>query len=181
MNELASAFRQTVASLADTGFEIFDGFVVSINEGDGTCDVNISGEGEPELVLPGVSMRSVADGDKSGIMFIPEVGAHVVFCKVEGQSDYVLIKTSKLKKTVLNCDNIVFNEGLNEGLVKAPELTEKLNALEKQLNELKQILSSWTPVPQDGGAALKGVISSWAGNSLLETQQSEIENDKIKH
>lgn len=165
----------------DHGIEIYDGFVTEVKESDQLCAVNIAAEGEEPIIFPDIKLRSVADGDKSGIMFIPAVGAHVVFCKIEGQNDYVLIKTSKLQKTVLNCDNIVFNEGLNKGMVKAPELTKKLNALEKQLNDLKQIFSTWTPVSQDGGAALKGVISSWAGNSLLETEQTEIENEKIKH
>lgn len=163
------------------GIEIFDGFVADVNEAEQTCSVNIAAEGEEALILPGVALRSVSDGDNAGIMFIPERGSHVVFCKIEGQSDYVLIKTSKLRKVILNCDDIVINEGLNEGLVKVLALTDKLNAIENEINELKNALLAWMPIPNDGGAALKSVVTGWASQAMTLTNIKELQNDKIKH
>ena len=46
---------------------------------------------------------------------------------------------------------------------------------------MKQILSSWSPVPNDGGAALKGAIAGWASNKITQTKPDDIENIKIKH
>ena len=61
------------------------------------------------------------------------------------------------------------------------DLTERLNIIEKDINKLKKVFSSsWTPVPQDGGAALKGAAASWAGATLTETQRSDYENEKVK-
>lgn len=47
-------------------------------------------------------------------------------------------------------DEIVLNGGTLGGLVKVGELTERLNLIEKDINSLKQKLSGWTPVPNDG-------------------------------
>ena len=38
------------------------------------------------------------------------------------------------------------------------------------------------PPPQpDSGAALKGIIQTWASTPLIETQLSDIENENIEH
>ena len=66
-------------------------------------------------------------------------------------------------------------------MVKVKELTKKLNAVEKDLNNLKTIITSWTPVASDGGAALKAIITSWATQSITPTAQNELENKNVKH
>ena len=66
------------------------------------------------------------------------------------------------------------------GLVKVEELVKKLNAVEKDLNSLKQVFQGWVTVPQDGGAALKTAATTWATQQLTETQKSDIENEKVK-
>ena len=66
------------------------------------------------------------------------------------------------------------------GLVKVGELTERLNLIEKDINSLKQKLSGWTPVPNDGGSALKTALSSYTSESLKETQVRDIENERVK-
>lgn len=78
-------------------------------------------------------------------------------------------------------DKVIYHNGENKGIVKVEPTTDKLNALEQSINDLKQIFTSWTPSPQDGGAALKSVVSSWAGQQLTETQISDLENEKITH
>ncbi|MEG1581345.1 MAG: hypothetical protein RR386_08820 [Bacteroidaceae bacterium] len=79
-------------------------------------------------------------------------------------------------------DGLVFNGGKLGGILKIEDVVKKINALEKEMNALKNVFStSWVPVPQDGGAALKIAATSWAVNMLKETQKSELEDDKIKH
>ena len=46
------------------------------------------------------------------------------------------------------------NGGSLGGLVKVEDITTRLNLIEKDINKLKQAFTSWSPVPQDGGAAL---------------------------
>ena len=65
-------------------------------------------------------------------------------------------------------------------LTKVGELTERLNLIEKDINSLKQKLSGWTPVPNDGGSALKTALSSYTSESLKETQVRDIENERVK-
>ena len=93
---------------------------------------------------------------------------------VEGQeTDAFLISANEV-------DEIVLNGGTLGGLVKVGELTERLNLIEKDINSLKQRLSGWTPVPNDGGSALKTALSSYTSESLKETQVGDIENEKVK-
>jgi hypothetical protein len=69
----------------------------------------------------------------------------------------------------------------NEGLVKVNELTHKLNALEKDLNELKTLISNWIPVNEDGGASLKAALTSYCSNKLELTNKENIQNENVKH
>jgi hypothetical protein len=78
-------------------------------------------------------------------------------------------------------NDVIINTGVNGGMVKVSELTTKLNNLENDINDLKSIFSSWTPVPSDGGAALKLLLTPYYGQTLTPTAQSEIENTKVKH
>lgn len=77
-------------------------------------------------------------------------------------------------------DEIVLNGGTLGGLVKVGELTERLNLIEKDINSLKQKLSGWMPVPNDGGSALKTALSAYFTESLQETQVKDIENERVK-
>lgn len=85
-------------------------------------------------------------------------------------------------------EKIIFNRGDNAGLVKVIELTDKLNNLEKKVNNL---LSHYkTHVHIDPISGFTGVLMPPLGSPdtvtpvplpLTETQQTEIENDKILH
>ncbi|MBQ5596391.1 MAG: hypothetical protein IIU75_04870 [Rikenellaceae bacterium] len=74
---------------------------------------------------------------------------------------------------------IEFNGGENKGMVLAESVKDKLNKIEDDINALKSAMSSWTPVPNDGGASLKAATSTWFAQRLVSTQLSDIENDKI--
>jgi len=79
-------------------------------------------------------------------------------------------------------ESIKIDGGENAGMVKVIELTKRLNAIEKSINDLKNVLKSWTPpAAPDGGAALKALSASWSNTQLEETQRSALENEKIKH
>ena len=67
------------------------------------------------------------------------------------------------------------------GLVKIAELTDKINLLERELNDLKSALGRWTPVKSDGGAALKLAITSWSAKQLSLTRRGDYEDTKVKH
>ena len=167
------------------GYEIFDGIVSHVDESSNMISVDLD-EG---ITMPDVLLRAASDDDSTGVIMIPTIGSYVVFAQVRGEHDYVLIKTTKLDKVivdvaiklVLNAPETVFNEGNNGGIPIASNVSDRLNVVEKALNDMKQILSSWSPVPNDGGAALKGAIAGWASNKITQTKPDDIENIKIKH
>ena len=78
-------------------------------------------------------------------------------------------------------EGIVFNGGKLGGIIKIEELTTKLNTIEQDINSLKQSLSSWTPIPSDGGAALKAAVTSWAGKQLQKSKRGDYEDPNVKH
>ena len=60
-------------------------------------------------------------------------------------------------------------------------MTDRLNELETLWNQLKTDFSSWTPVPSDGGAALKAILAAGIGlKTVPNSQVADFENEKIK-
>jgi hypothetical protein len=152
---------------ADEG-DIFTAKVLSVDEAEGTMEVEHEG-----LTFFDVRLRAVADGGK-GFIIIPKKDTYITVGIIEKNGRYVMLNCSEVEK-------IIINGGDNDGLVKVKEVTKKLNALEKELNSLKSFISSWIPVASDGGAALKTILASWAGQSITPTQQKDLENKKVKH
>ena len=83
----------------------------------------------------------------------------------------------------INCNGTVtFNGGQYEGIVIAKNVADKLNLLEQEINNLKDVFTKqWAPVVYDGGASLKATIALNWGFPLKETTPDELRNDKIKH
>ena len=102
------------------------------------------------------------------VAFINSVQAAVVLCS---EVENIYIDTQ---------GDTIFNGGTLDGMVKVGDLVTKLNNLENDLNDIKLAVSGWTPVPNDGGAALKLALATWYGQTFPPTQQSELENTKIK-
>ena len=112
----------------------------------------------------------------------PAPGSVCLIGVIDGQEVFTfLINAENVELVETKAGQIIYNGGEHAGLVKVKELTTKINALEKDLNLLKQIFSVWSPVPQDGGASLKASVVTWAGQRLTETKQSDIEDTKITH
>jgi hypothetical protein len=44
---------------------------------------------------------------------------------------------------------------------------------------IQQVFNSWTPIPEDGGGALKSLVNQFT--SLQRADLSDIENQVIKH
>ena len=75
-------------------------------------------------------------------------------------------------KLTLNGDNF-------GGIVNAKELKIQVDKNTEAIKVLQQIFQSWTPSPNDGGAALKALVSSF--NSKPTADLTNIENETIKH
>ena len=153
------------------GLRLYFAEIVSIQD-DTTCTVKL----EDDLQLSDVRLRSVVNSEKSGIVITPAVGSVVLVADLSGGklSSMAVIMYSEI-------DKIEINGGKNGGLINIEDLVSHINTIEDDINTLKTAMSGWTPTPQDGGAALKGAVTSWAGQSITKTKKSDIEDDKIKH
>lgn len=100
MMDVGAALEGFKSRLGIGACEIFDGVVKAVDAEHYTADIEI----DAELVLPEVRLRSVTDGAKAGFVCLPKVGSTVVFAKIEGQSDYVLLLTSELDKVVVEIE-----------------------------------------------------------------------------
>lgn len=169
-----------------------------------TVDCTPLDEGAPLL---SVNLQA-NQGSNFGVVSFPRVGSFVVVGFVaEGSAGVVLLTddvesvevvvSDKTTRAVLDedgariyvgeetsaeltADGVVLNGGKLGGSVKVEELTTRLNTIEKDINALKNVFSAWVVAPQDGGAALKGAASTWAGQSLTLTKRGDYENEKVK-
>lgn len=167
-----------------------------------TIDCTPINEGAPLL---GVNLQANQEADY-GLCVFPEKGSYVIVGFVADGAAGVVLTTEKIESAEVvigdtsaiidadgcridtakmsahfNKEDIIFNGGDLNGLVIIDDLTDRLNIIEKDINNLKKVLgSTWVPVAQDGGAALKTAAASWASATLTETKRSDYENKKIK-
>lgn len=173
--DIKEAIR-AIASVGGKGGLMLVGDVKSV-DGE-SCTVDVDG-----IELGDVRLTAVADGGDGQLVIIPEIGSKVLLADLSDGNlrDLAVVVYTKVEKITGAFDSIEINGGNNGGLVNIQDLTDKLNNLERDINKLKQALLTWTPVPQDGGAALKAGVSSWAAQLLVQTKVSDMEDTKIKH
>ncbi len=162
---ISSAIRKLAGTYRGQRVTIVSGECLSVDKSKRTCVVLVDNSVE----LPVKLMEQVGDG----VLFIPEIGSTVgvVYCTYE---DARAIMFSDL-------DSISFKGDELGGLVKVVSLTEKLNAIEKDINDLKTLIQNWVVAPGDGGLALKTALATWFGKQLTETVRIDIENINVKH
>lgn len=145
-----------------------------------------------------VRLKAIITDSNTGIILFPKKDTMVLVGLIGNNINQAFVvmmnevEEAKLtlegNEVLLDKDNakikwkqIEFNGGNNKGLVIVGNTVTEFNTIQKDINSLKQIFATWTPVSQDGGAALKTAVSTWAGQQLTETKQSDLENTKITH
>lgn len=151
-----------------------------------TCDVSPIGSAAP---YKNVRLHALINSD-NGLLVTPAVGSDVLIAE-RTATDAAVVMYSEIDKIefkigdisfAADSEGIVFNEGVkNSFLTDINQLVNKLNAIESDINSIKQVFSTWAPVIQDGGASLKAAAASWAAQSLQSTGVADIKDDKIKH
>jgi hypothetical protein len=138
--------------------------------------------------IEGVRLNANTSGDK-GMIIKPKSNTQVVVAMIS-QVDAIIIDRDEVESiditvgatTVSIKDGeILLNGGDNGGLIIISDLVSKINAIEDDINSLKQVFSTWVSVPQDGGAALKVAAATWFAQQIVNTTAADIKNDKIKH
>lgn len=172
--EIARAIKAMTSG--NGGTALFTAEVKSV-EGE-TCTVLIG-----ELEVPDVLLTPADEGADGKLVITPKVGSQVTVADLSGGElrQLAVVHWGEVEKISLTADSIELNGGDNGGLVKIEALTDKINNIEKDINKLKQAFTTWVPVPQDGGSSLKSGVASWAAQQLVQTQVSDLEDDKITH
>lgn len=172
--EIARAIKAITGG--NGGTALFTAEVKSV-EGE-TCTVLVG-----ELEVPDVLLTPADEGVDGKLLITPKEGSQVTVADLSGGElrHLAVVHWGEVEKISLTADSIELNGGDNGGLVKIEALTDKINNIEKDINKLKQAFTTWVPVPQDGGASLKGGVASWAAQQLVQTQVSDLEDDKITH
>lgn len=162
------------------------GTVKAVDEEAQTCTVEV----EEGYTLYDVRLTPVAG---ASVVPIPAVGSWALAAAIENDESFTyMVSASALDKlrakigdvTVeVTGDGVTLNGGDLGGLVKVNALVDDLNAIKRDLNNLKTVFQGWTPVAQDGGAALKTALTTaaWPTTKLETTKASDLEDDKIKH
>lgn len=165
--------------------EIINATVVSVDKTARTCVVTpISGKSDTNIEDVGLmperndgEFKIPAVGSTVGVTMSTQVAPYI-FSWSDLAEWYLVIGTTTID---VLAGTIKFGDGSFLGLVKVSDLTTKLNAIENDINTLKNVFATWAPVANDGGAALKVAAATWYGDTLTPTNQSEIENENITH
>lgn len=164
------------------------GKVTSV-DGIKSCDVDPADGG---AALVGVRLRAAIDQGKKGMYLVPKVDSPCVVAMLQNTANMpVLISADDIERIVLHVDGdgrielepsglVKLNGDDYGGVVKWDDLKADLDKLKSFMQAILQGFQSWSPVSQDGGAALKAVMSG-----LLATQQvpqfQNITSTKTKH
>lgn len=136
------------------------------------------------------NVRLNAKGSSRGFIVVPKVDSVVTVSFLEDESAYIA-QVSTIDKISIYIDGsnyldidsngFIFNGGLLDGMVKVNSLVTKLNNVENKLNSLLTVLgTTWVPVANDGGAALKALCIPPLTTNLTATVKADLENTKIK-
>lgn len=199
--------KETIRQLARGGRETVS-LVCTVDAVDKTARTVDCTPLDESAPLVGVNLQA-NQGSTFGVVSFPRVGSFVVVGFVADGSAGVVLATDDVESVEvvisddtaritadeegvrvrmgddtsveLTGEGVVLNGGNFGGMVKVEPLTGRINGIENDINELKNIFSSWVTVPQDGGAALKAASAAWAGSLLTPTQRGDYENEKVKH
>ena len=133
------------------------------------CDVDIEG-----LKLSDVKLCAVSDTSKTKLTITPKTGSYIVVADLSGEM------TCMVAVCFTEVESISVNGGELGGLVKIEELVKRLNGIETAFNDLLNALNECVvPLAPSGTYAMSAAVGGV--QPLDQTQQTQIEDDKIKH
>lgn len=155
------------------------GKIVSVDTSKLTCEVDLQ-------TMPNVfdvRLTAAINSVEKGLIIIPKVDSIVLIARIENkiESSFVIGYTEIDTIKILPETGIeLFGDG-NGGLVISGKVSQQINALKNEINSLKSAFSTWIPVPQDGGASLKALITPFASAQMSQSAATDFENKKVKH
>lgn len=142
--------------------------VVESDKAAGTCICMVGDVVE----LTDVKLR--ATEGSNGFLIVPADNSQVLISRVMGTDDFFVSMFSEVAE-------VMINGGENGGLINIEAHVSRMNAIEQDINSLKQIIADWVPTANDGGAGFKTAAATWAGQQLQETARGQLEDITITH
>jgi hypothetical protein len=159
--------------------------VDSVDEAAFTCDCTAT-SGDANTSIPSVKLNAEAN---DSFTLIPKVGSTVIIIN-STRNDYFVFKVEEIEKIIcvvgnqsytMDSTGFVFNDGNFGGMAKTGVVATRLNLIENKINALFTAFNGWTPIPNDGGAALKTLLVPPLTTPLANTTQAQISDNLIKH
>lgn len=160
--------RRALKEFLKMSDSVFVGKVTDVDLNSNSCTVQPIEAAE----LLDVRLKAAVENVNDGIVEVPVVGSSVIVGLIgNDENTAYIIKCSQV-------DKVIFYGGNNGGIPLAKVLKQEFDKTNEIVKAMMQALQAWTPVAQDGGAALKTVMSAaLAGKTAGD--YSNIENDKI--
>jgi hypothetical protein len=168
---------------------LFPAVVTAVDKIEDSCDIEAEGE------YTDVKLRSLIEATGNRIVIYPKIGSMVLCGRLSNSNSIYVLKVSEIEEiyikidntdVVLNGNEIVFNKGLNQGMVITPYLVARLNFIENAFNQLLNSYNNHTHQVSTAGSATAQTGSTTSltpsgGSDVTETILTDIENTKIKH
>jgi hypothetical protein len=184
MSKVAEEIRRKLLEMTSSSDAIMIGEVKSVDVDEATMEVDVDGS-----TFHDVRLKSIIDSEAKGIKVLPKQDSIVLVSRLGKSNELFVVMYSEVDsilweiedmKLFVDKDGFVFNDGNNKGMVKLPELVQKLNNLENAFNQhLAKYNSHIHPGGTIGGST--GVATVLDTNTLTTTTENDLENTKVKH
>jgi hypothetical protein len=205
MGRTAEELQRRIRELQGSEPATIQAKVTEVDEEEFTCKVDL----DNDLIIEDVRLRSIIDKEKKGFCFIPAIDSIVLISRIRGANEFFVSMFSEIDKIIFTYtedmeitfdtekiflrikersieiteEAITFNAG-DKGSFATDinKLVDKISSIEGEINSLKQVFTTWIPAPMDGGAVLKGAVTSWASQPIQPvTTVDSIKDELIKH
>jgi hypothetical protein len=125
-------------------------------------------------------VRKIATQGQQGVIFKLKKDSFVIVSRISGSDELFVSMMSEIEKIEIAVDEIVINEGRNDGLVKIHKLEQNLENIKTYLNTLNAAIATGlgSTVSNGGVAAATAFTTTMQGAPITF---ENMENDKIKH
>jgi len=145
---------------------------------DGTADI-LEVQLESDITLN--SDNEPIASDPKGFFIVPQIGSLVIVTFL-AKDDAFISAWTEIKEVIVITPQFTFNDGAFGGLTKLSDLVLRIKEYESLFTQLKTDFNAWTPVPHDGGLALKTIlISGFLTKTVPNSSVSEFENTNVIH
>lgn len=166
LSEIKDLIQQIAANNGRADNMVFEAEVIEVEDE----TITIWAE---DMELTRVRTCASSDGDTQNLRIYPVVGSTVVCLDIAGdRRDIVVLQYSAI-------DHVTIHGGKHT-TINGDLLVDQLQNLTDRVDALYEAFKNWSPVSQDGGSALKGLLTTALSKNKTE-DYSKVEDKTIKH